>query len=224
MKVSILVFLRLTLATFRSHGWILLAAQLPELGAELMADSLTQWVASRSYGLVLLWVGMAWLAITWAPGLTLRTIQNPALRLRDMPNLYWRSLPALLATLQATALVLVLILVGLPLILPAMYFYCVYLCVPFVGFDAPKIPATAKLRRSKIVFRKNWKTLLPLAVCFITLSSLGSVVFDALITHAGNHGAQLLYTGLRIGFTLVTSAIFNATLAHFYLARREDPK
>jgi hypothetical protein len=136
--------------------------------------------------------------------------------------------PRLMRLLAASFLNGMVVLCGLLLVLPGIYFMTIYLFVPQLVMTLPVYPASTYLHLSKNLVRTHfWSTLSVVLLLF--LSDLGLyVVGETLGTWIGgwaeNDAARDgLLIGTKMVLSLLTSAGINVGISYFFLELQEEP-
>ncbi len=172
---------------WRKAPLLLLASQLPEASVDLVEKALGRTSLGQSPILLALTVlPYFWIASAASFFLTAHLVISLDLG-RDVSfRDSWNSLIARLPALTTSSLLAgVVVLVGIPLLLPGVYFMACYLFVPAcLATDPGDAPASVLLARSKKVARQRMGLILPLTTGFLVVG-LGLFFLEEALVSAG---------------------------------------
>jgi hypothetical protein len=110
----------------------------------------------------------------------------------------------------------------LSFILPGFYYMALYLFVPLVVVDEPRLPWSVYLLRSKKIAKRSMRRTLVLAMSLLfvglALSVLDGVVKDGVEHMISNYALRaVVFLSATLCISLVTGAIINVGISEFFL-------
>ena len=205
-----------------------LALQLPEASFDLVEHSLAPVSDKHPLFALLIILPLVWelsaisIAFTFASILRRRRGEKPSIR-QSVTEVRGR----LRQILPSSFLVAIVVLLGLFLLVPGIYFMAIYLFVPHFAMIMSPAPATAYLNLSTRLVRQHLWTTLCLVVFIFLLDFAIYLGSETLGTFAGGVslspvGRDIILTATKITLSLITSAAINVGVSYFFLEINSD--
>jgi hypothetical protein len=208
---------------------LLIAVQVPEAAFDLVDKTLTPITEKYPMIAIIGILPIVWLLSALSVSLTFAAIlrlesgegARPTLRgvCQDLS-------PRLGRLLGASLLNGIVVLCGLLLLLPGIYFMAIYLFVPQLVMTLPAYPATTYLSLSKKLVRDHfWSTLGVVLILFVAdfgLYVIGETLGTWLAGTADEAGIRdAILVATKILLSLVTSTAINVGVSYFFLEIRD---
>jgi len=214
----------------RKAPWHFLLLQAPEAGFDIVEKTLTPLSESSPFLALLIILPLVWLLSALSISLTFASVQR--MRKRQAPD--WKKSVKdvrkhLGQILPASFLVGIVVLCGLLLLIPGIYFMAIYLFVPQIAMTYPKYPATTYLSISKAKVQPHLWTTCGLVTAIFIVDFLVYLFGETLGTWAGGMtlsplGQNAILLSTKITLSLITSAAINLGVSYYYLELSAVPE